>query len=410
MRAVCVTLLATCAAGMALGVASAPAATVTVTLDAQFRSFNEVRYVAAPGEANELTADYAADAESVTVTDPGAVITAKGSCRSLSRHSAVCTAPDPPFPVAGSFLQSVRALLGDRDDRAVTTRTGPNVIGGIDAFGGPGDDVLTGSPTDDVLDGGGGTDVLIGGSGGDTLSDGDVDGAAAGLAPNTDTLDGGPGLDRISYAQRTRGVVVDLAKRGPAGRRGENDAARGFEWVTGGKGDDRLGGDDGDNDIDGGGGSNQLTGRGGDDFLRNASGRAVSCGDGSDVVTRPRARTRVAPSCETLSIRMPRGARADSGATIRPTPRSDGGNLGFDVACPDLDVEPADCRAVLRIRTSEGRLLATGRLSRGGASRRSMHLRLTALGRSLHGDGRTQFATTVLQGPLMRRTAWTIRF
>jgi len=49
MRAVCVTLLATCAAGMALGVASAPAATVTVTLDAQFRSFNEVRYVAAPG-------------------------------------------------------------------------------------------------------------------------------------------------------------------------------------------------------------------------------------------------------------------------------------------------------------------------------------------------------------------------
>ena len=407
MRAICVTLLATCAAGMGLEVTAAPAATVTVTLDAQFRLFNEVRYVAAPGEANDLTAAYAADAESVTVTDPGAVITARGSCRSLSRHSAVCTAPDPLYR---TFLQSVRASLGDRDDRAVTTRPGPHVIGGIDAFGGPGDDVLTGSPTDDVLDGGGGTDVLIGGSGGDALSDGDVDGAAAGLAPNADTLDGGPGLDRLSYAQRTRGVVVDLAKNRQAGRPGEIDVARGFEWVTGGKGDDRLGGDDGDNDIDGGGGSNQLTGRGGDDFLRNASGRNVSCGEGSDVVTRSRARTRIAPSCETLAIRLPRGARADSGATLRPTPRSQGGGLSFDVACPDLDGEAADCRATLRIRTSAGRVLATGRLGRGNASRRVMHLRLTALGRSMRRDSRAQFATTVLRGPLMRRTAWTIRF
>ena len=410
MRAECVTLIATCAAGMALGVTAAPAATVTVTLDSEFRSFNEVRYVAAPGEVNDLTASYAADATSVTVTDPGAVITARGSCRSLSRHSAVCTAPDPPFPVAGPFVQSVRALLGDRDDRAVTTRPGPHVIGGIDAFGGPGDDVLTGSPADDVLDGGGGTDRLIGGSGGDTLTDGDVDGGAADLAPNADTLDGGPGLDRLSYAQRTRGVVVDLAKGGPAGEPGENDVARGFEWLTGGKGDDRLGGDDGDNDIDGGAGGNQLTGRGGNDFLRNASGPKVSCGQGRDVVTRPRVQARIGPSCEILAIRLPRGARADSGATIRPTPRSRAGDLGFDVTCPDLDGEPADCRATLHIRTPAGRLLATGRLDRGGASIRVMQLRVTALGRSLRRDGRKELATTVLRGPLMRRTAWTIRF
>ena len=63
MRAVCVTLLATCAAGMGLDVTAASAATVTVTLDAQFHSFNEVRYVAAPGETNDLTAHYAADAQ-----------------------------------------------------------------------------------------------------------------------------------------------------------------------------------------------------------------------------------------------------------------------------------------------------------------------------------------------------------
>jgi hypothetical protein len=45
---------------------------VTVTLDAQYREFNEVRYIAAPGETNDLVVAYAADARSVTVNDPGA--------------------------------------------------------------------------------------------------------------------------------------------------------------------------------------------------------------------------------------------------------------------------------------------------------------------------------------------------
>ena len=152
----------------------ASAATVTVALDARFHDFNEVRYVAAPGEANDLTVAYAADALSVTVTDPGAAITATGSCTSLSTHSAVCKAPNPPFPIAGQFVQSTRAELGDMNDRAITTRPGPNVIGGIDAFGGPGNDVLIGSPTDDRLDGGGGTDTLTGGDGSDVISDGDT--------------------------------------------------------------------------------------------------------------------------------------------------------------------------------------------------------------------------------------------
>lgn len=199
-------------------------------------------YVAAPGEINDLTAHYAVDARSVTVTDPLAVIRVMGSCASLSAHSAVCTAPDPPPYLAGPYLQAVRALLGDMNDRAITTRTGPYVIGGIDAFGGPGDDVLTG------------------GDGGDMLTDGDRDGAAARLGPDADMLAGGPGLDKLSYSQRTRGVVVDLAADDPVGAPGESDVAPGFEWVTGGMGDDRLAGDGDANYLDGGLGSNLLIG------------------------------------------------------------------------------------------------------------------------------------------------------
>jgi Ca2+-binding RTX toxin-like protein len=246
---------------MGLWPGAASAATVSVTLDAAFRSSNEVLYVAGPGEANDLIAHYASDARSVTVTDPGAVISARDSCTALSAHSAVCTVPDPPPYPAGPYLQSVKALLGDGNDRATTTRTGPYVIGGIDAFGGPGDDVLTGSPAEDVLDGGGGTDVLTGGDGSDELNDGDRDGGPARLRPDADKLHGGPGFDTLSYRQRTQGVVVDLATNDPAGKPREGDTASGFESVTGGKGNDRLAGDGESNLLDGGDGPLRLRGR-----------------------------------------------------------------------------------------------------------------------------------------------------
>jgi Ca2+-binding RTX toxin-like protein len=271
--------------------------------------------------------------------------------------------------------------------------------------------VLTGSPAEDILDGGGGTDALTGGAGGDTLTDGDQDGTAASLAPNADMLDGGPGVDTLSYGQRTRGVVVDLAKNAPVGEPRERDVAPGFESIRGGKGNDRLSGDRHDNDIDGGGGSNRLIGRRGNDILRHASGPEVLCGRGFDIVTRPRAHTRIPPACDRLSIRLPRGAVVDSGAAIRPTPHRETGGLGFEVSCPDTDGEPQDCRATVRIRTrSSHRLLAAGTLNRRRAPNRFLRLRLTPFGRRLHGDHHRQLATTVIRGPLMRRTAWTIAF
>jgi hypothetical protein len=306
-------------------------------------------------------------------------------------------------------VQSVRALLGDRDDRAVTSRTGPNVIGGIDANGGSGDDVLTGSPTIDHLDGGGGTDVLRGGGENDTLTDGDRDGAGPGAAPDADTLDGGPGPDTLSYAQRARGVVVNLNKR-HAGEPGERDTIRNLENVVGGRGDDRLTAlRQRQALLDGRGGSNHLVGGDRADILRHASGRRVACGRGADWVTLPRAGTLIPRTCERLAVRAPRNAILDNSAIVGPTPRRRAGVLGFAVTCPSLDGEPQDCRARARIR-SRGRLVASGRIRGGAAESRFLGLHLTALGRRLDGDGRTQRATTILSGPLMRRTAWTIAF
>ena len=384
----------------------ASAATVTVALDARFHAFNEVRYVAAPGEANDLTVAYAADALSVTVTDPGAAITATGSCTSLSTHSAVCKAPNPPFPIAGQFVQSTRAELGDMNDRAITTRPGPNVIGGIDAFGGPGNDVLIGSPTDDRLDGGGGTDTLTGGDGSDVISDGDT------TAPDADSMDGGAGVDAISYRERTGRVVVDLSDSGPDGAPGENDTVRGFEDATGGKGDDRLVGNRRDNRLDGGAGRNRISGGRGDDFLLHASGPLADCGPGDDAVRGQRKSTRLPGACERLFLRLRRSVLADSAATIDPSPDRSGGRFGLDVSCPDLDGEPVGCSGTVRIRRrSDGALLGTGRLRGGGEDRdRVMPVNLTALGDRLWGDGRRQLATIRISGRIARTTAWTAGF
>ncbi|HEV2062181.1 MAG TPA: hypothetical protein VGR12_04945, partial [Solirubrobacteraceae bacterium] len=93
-----------------------------------------------------------------------------------------------------------------------------------DAAGGPGDDRVTGSMFDDRLDGGGGRDEVIGRSGDDEIADGDRPGAVDG-----DLLDGGEGVDVVSYLARTAPLVVDLGRQESAGEPGEGDRLAGFE-------------------------------------------------------------------------------------------------------------------------------------------------------------------------------------
>jgi Ca2+-binding RTX toxin-like protein len=209
-------------------------------------------------------------------------------------------------------------------------------------------------------------------------------------------------------------VVVDIARDETVGEPGEGDVTSGFERVTGGTGDDRLAGDGEDNFIDGRGGSNLLVGRGGDDFLQNASGHTVRCGSGVDRVTHTRARTRVPSTCDRLSIRLPRDASVDTAAAVDPSLVRKGGVLGLDLSCPEIDGYNAGCRTTVRIVTQpDHQLLATGRLGNRGSTEhtdRFVPLRLTTLGHRLHGDRRRQLATTMIRGPLMARTAWTIGF
>jgi Ca2+-binding RTX toxin-like protein len=414
------------AAGVALALlpTAADASTVTVR-DIPGGSGEEVYYLAGAGETNVLEVAYAGNAGSVTVTDPGATITAGAGCTSLDEHSARCT------PLSATYLQDSRADLGDRDDKVTTTRPGPAVIGGVVADGGPGDDTLDGGAGSDELNGGGGTDTLLGGGGHDVITDGDTDDAA-----NADVMDGGEGAwaDEISYAGRTRDVTVDLTAT-TAGAEGENDQVKSFAHATGGDGDDRLLGDDDENDLVGNGGDDVIKARGSDDgdFGDLVLGGAgddrlyggddddsispgpgtdrLSCGSGNDRISGAERDEILSRHCERLSYSF--GEENLDGMSWRPVPKAVSARVvRQELECPSLeetDGTSVACSGTIRYRQIGGgqRLLGRGSFS---AETEKGHfrvkMRLTRLGRRLSNRTRGVGTNAFVDGKDIPSVAW----
>lgn len=385
----------------------AKSATVTMTLDSDGYE-NVVRYVAAAGERNKLHVDHAG--ASVTLTDAGAILVvgttdgARGACESLGPHAAICRVTysfDPAVP-ASPYVGGLVAVLRDGNDR-ISSRGFP-VNGFLEVDGGPGRDRLSGDAGADTLKGGAGRDRIDGRGGWDVVRGG----------RGRDVLNGGADLDELSYSERKHAVFVDLSDGGTGGASGERDRVRGFERATGGRGDDRLAGDAGDNWLNGGPGRNMLVGRGGRDFLRNASGSSVSCGGGSDNLSRPRSSTFVPRACERLVIVPPAGHEFDGDASLTPNPVRNDGRLGIWVKCPEIDGYPELCSALVRVREAAGgRLLASASapvIESEFPEDRFRPLRFTQLGRQqMDAVGRVRARVTV-RGQLLTPTAWTVSF
>jgi Ca2+-binding RTX toxin-like protein len=167
------------------------------------------------------------------------------------------------------------------------------------AIGGTGDDRLVGSENDDWLDGGPGADWLEGLGGRDTLNGGDGDDQLDGgdQPDEGDVLNGGGGLDVVTYAARTGAVSVTTCsyngKDGcpaptcacPAddGEAGEGDTFVNVEGAVGGSGNDTMVGSAAPNWFFGGPGDDTLMGGGGDDMLFGDEGMDdLVGGDGQD--------------------------------------------------------------------------------------------------------------------------------
>ncbi|GAA1597586.1 calcium-binding protein [Actinoplanes couchii] len=163
------------------------------------------------------------------------------------------------------------------------------------------EDRLDGGPGNDVISGGAGPDRVIGGTGRDVLYGGsDADGVEGGPGADrlygnagddaldggagSDLMSGGAGSDTVYYRDRTGPVTADLDGKADDGEKGERDTiTTTVENLVGGIGDDVLTGNDRSNRLSGGSGADRLYGLGGRDWLRGDGGRdRLSGGDGND--------------------------------------------------------------------------------------------------------------------------------
>jgi Ca2+-binding RTX toxin-like protein len=163
--------------------------------------------------------------------------------------------------------------------------------------GSPFADTLTGNAGDNRLVGCGGADRLDGLDGDDDLVGDGADCSLAGgpIPIGADVLIGGPGVDSVSYDERTANVIVDIGGAVPNdGEAGEGDSVGAdIEDVFGGAGNDLLVGSVAANHLYGGWGNDSLFGLDGDDTLDGSVGDdslyggngvdTLNGGDGSDL-------------------------------------------------------------------------------------------------------------------------------
>ena len=104
-------------------------------------------------------------------------------------------------------------IIGSRSGDTLTGNDSSNILdgraGNDTLTGGVGNDTLKGGTGTDTLDGGKDDDILQGDAGNDTLGGGEGNDTLDGGA-GADKLDGGAGTDIASYASATEGVTVDL--------------------------------------------------------------------------------------------------------------------------------------------------------------------------------------------------------
>lgn len=161
--------------------------------------------------------------------DPGADLFNGGPGVDTASYASVDFDEETSFQTGPPVFLSLDDIANDG-----AAGEGDNLFDVEDAFGGGGDDVLTGNPESNTLLGGDGRDRIDGGPGIDSLSGGSEDDLVIG-GDGSDDLTGGSGDDAV-------------------------DGGTGDDNLLGGADQDGLGGGPGDDNLDGGSGSDGLSG------------------------------------------------------------------------------------------------------------------------------------------------------
>jgi Ca2+-binding RTX toxin-like protein len=181
---------------------------------------------------------------------------------------------------ADRIVANVENLTSGAGNDSLTGNAGPNKL-----IGGSGDDSVNGGGGNDTVDGGagndnlrgtGGIDTVLGGSGDDTVDEG-------ASANGADVINGGTGIDRISYTSRVSATSLLLTGVVGSGAAGEGDQLIGFEEAVGGDGNDTINGNSTNDELFGGDGNDTINGNGGNDRATGGNGNdTLSGGNGDD--------------------------------------------------------------------------------------------------------------------------------
>jgi Ca2+-binding RTX toxin-like protein len=179
-----------------------------------------------------------------------------------------------------NLIVSLNAVVGDDGEPS----EGDTVWWDFErVLGGAGNDQIHGNDLDNRLDGCTGNDTLLG-YGGNDVFDAEDDGGCTG-ATGGDVIDGGPGIDEVTYGRRRAGIVVQLDGLANDGGPGEGDNLTNVERVRGSEADDTLVGSAGGEMLDGGPGNDFILGLDGEDILRGGPGDdGLYGGAGPDVL------------------------------------------------------------------------------------------------------------------------------
>ncbi|HEV2813829.1 MAG TPA: calcium-binding protein [Solirubrobacteraceae bacterium] len=369
-------------AALAACATTASASTVAIEHTAIYSGGYSLRYLAAAGERNDVTMEFANGGghyhSVVRSADAGPVIEPGAGCRALDPHAVECAIAAETREGMENHFQSHRLELGDQDDTIrfrYPSRTESSMGAAVD--GGPGADTLTAPPHGGV-GGGPGPDHLFA----------PVTGSAG--------LHGGPGADVLTGSDR------DDYLTGGAGP----------DRLVGGDGDDRLNGDDPSERILPADAQDSLDAGAGNDALDG--GQAVNqtaCGPGVDVTIAAQRRDFVPFDCERVAFVVD----YEFGIAFDLRPRPVAWRLGspvFEVPCGELE-EPwgyefaVPCRGSIELREATGRQRLLGRAAVPG---RVASVRLTPLGVQLMRRPYGALVTVTVRGhDIFRPNGWTFR-
>jgi hypothetical protein len=414
--------LIACVVALALGASGAQAASVSLVPNTETGQVSfTLRYVAAPGEANRLTAVESRDGRVWRFHEAGATVQPGANCAGGGDGAIVCTAPETVGP---PLTSSVVLDLGDGDDviHASGAHSGVSELlagagddhlrvrsGSVNASMGPGDDVARVDGGHLAVEGGPGADRFETRRRGDLQVGYFVSAQPVHVTTDGRANDGAPGEhDNVPQLVRTvngsaRGDVLDargarthVAIYGGAGddraftppRGGFIEGDGGADVLHGGSGPDDLIGDEGADVLLGGGGDDDLRGGNGHDLLVGGSGHDLLYigNDRHDTVrARDGARDRVI--CDFVPYRLQADRRdrlercAFPVAVSAEPPLTPHRRLALMLRCPWA--APGGCRGRLVVFDSRPHPLGRARFRLAAGAVRRLAVRLSDVPRDL---------------------------